>query len=59
MELCVLLGIVNTFQNHPGLFWNWLFKYALEYAIMRVQQIKAGLKLNRTYQLQVYPTAVN
>jgi hypothetical protein len=26
---------------------------------MRVQQIKAGLKLNRTYQLQVYPTAVN
>jgi hypothetical protein len=59
MELCVLLGTVNTFHNHPGLFWNWLFKYPLEYAIRRVQQIKEGFKLNRTYQLQVYPVSLN
>ena len=58
MELCMLLGTVNTFHNYTGLFLNWLFKYALEYTIRRVQQIKAGLKLNRTYQLQVYPIAV-
>jgi len=59
MELCVLLGTVNCFHNYPGLFWNWLFKYAVEYAIRRAQEIKAGLKLNMTYQLQIYSTAVN
>lgn len=51
MEVCVLLGTVNTFHNYQGLFWNWLFKYALEYAIRRIQKIKTGLKLNRTYQI--------
>jgi len=30
MELCVLLGTVNTFHDYPGLFWSWLFKYALD-----------------------------
>ena len=33
MELCVLLGTVNTFHNYAGLFWNRFSKYALEYAI--------------------------
>jgi hypothetical protein len=59
MELCVLPGTVNNFHNYQGLFENWLFKFALEYAISRVQEIKGGLKPNRTYQLQVYPIAVN
>jgi hypothetical protein len=44
----VLLGTLNTFHKYVGLFWNWIFKYALEYATRRVQKIKAGLKLNRT-----------
>jgi len=43
-----LLGTVNTFLNYQGLFWNWLFKYTLEYAIRNFQEIKAGLILNRT-----------
>jgi hypothetical protein len=55
----MLLGTVNTFHSYLGLLWNWLFKYALKYAIWRVQEIKAGLKLNQTYQLWVYPIAVN
>ena len=59
MELCVLLCTVNNFHNCLGLFWNWLFKYALEYVIRSIQETKAGLKLNRTYKLQFYPTAVN
>jgi hypothetical protein len=59
MEMCVLLGTEITFHNYLGLFWNWLFKYALKYAIRRVQEIKAGLKLNRTYQVRVYPITVN
>lgn len=55
----MLLGTVNTFHDYQGLFCNWLSKYALQYAIRRVQKIKAGLKLNRTYQLWVYPIAIN
>jgi hypothetical protein len=31
-----------------------LFNFGLEYAIMKVQENRVGLKLNRTHQLLVY-----
>jgi len=37
----------------------WLFNFALEYAIRRVQVSQNGLKLNSTDQLLVYADHIN
>ena len=39
--------------------WSWLFNFALEYAIRRVQVDKDGLKLNGTHQLWFYADDIN
>jgi hypothetical protein len=58
------MGRLKTRLNRNGVQQGgalspFLFKFALEYAIMRVQVMQDGLKLNGTHQILVYGDDVN
>jgi hypothetical protein len=53
-----IFPIQNGLKQEDALL-QMLFNFALEYAIMKVQEDQGGLKLSRTYQLPVYADDIN
>ena len=57
-NLSDMFPVRNGFKQGDALT-PFLFNFALEYAIRRVQVIQDGLKLNGTQQLVVYADYIN